>query len=257
MKRQKSIYVQLLDFLLVVQDSTSNWQTVKTVILPMVESLCDALSEEDNRGRRLSLQGIAYQIIMATIKKYHETQGIDGTEDDAGVDKIVSRLSDAIFLWFFDSHEEKPNLWRDHKYVSNNKSGNLIDGYFHLSVNLPTVEELEPNLHIIYPETAERNPFIMFRDFNEDGTEGIERGDFIRVDKLAVKEEVEDNTRMFSISGPEVVEKMLEHQIMYISFRSRDTQEEDSDELEVARIPLAQFQEKWREAVDNEHMIIQ
>ena len=257
MKSQKSIYEHLLDFLLVVQDSTSNWQTVKTVILPMVESLCDALSEENDRGRRLSLQGIAYQIIMATIKKYHETQGIDGTEDDAGVDKIVSRLSDAIFRWFFDSNEEHPSLWRDDTMIPDKKTGKRIEGYLHFSVLLPTKDKPEPSLYITYPETAEGHPIILFRDFNKDGTERIERGDFIRFEKLVAKGEVEDNTRMFSISGPEVVEKMLAHEMMYIFFDREHADEDENDGLEIAaRLPLAQFQAKWKEYVNNENIII-
>lgn len=173
---QKSIYELLLNYLQVVEDSNSDWQTVKTVTTPLVESLCDSLSDEDDRGRRLSLQGIAYETILATIRKYYEVQGINGTEDDAGLDKIVGRLGDAIFQWFYDDNEEYPNIWRDHFYVSDKEAEYPIDGYFHLAVLLPTKDNPQPSVHIYYPETAEGNPRIMFRDFDEDGKEVKGRG---------------------------------------------------------------------------------
>ena len=198
----------------------------------------------------MSSQRIAYETILATIDKYFEIQCVDGIEDDAGVDELVSRLGDAIFQWFSDNNEKYPNLWRDHFYVSDKEAENPIDGYFHLAVLLPTKENPQPSLHIIYPDAAEGCPMIEFRDFDEEGEEDSENGDRVLVEKWVAKGEVEDNSRMFSVSGPDIVEKMLEHEVMYISFIREHVDSDEDGGLEIARLSLAQFQAKWRETVD-------
>ena len=246
---QKSIDELLLDYIQVVQDSSSTWPMVEAAAVQLADYLYDALGDEDDQDLRVCSQAIAYETMVTAINKYYELHDTDG-KDRTRLDCFVSLLGDAIFQWFYDNNEEYPNLWRDHFYVSNKESGNLIDGYFHLAVLLPTKDNPQPSLHIFYPDAAEACPMIVFRDFDEDGKEDTGRGDVIQVEKWAAKGEIEDNSRMFSVSGPEVVEKMLEHEMMYISFiRENDDSDEDGG-LEIARMPLAQFQAKWREIVD-------
>ena len=234
------------DLITVLGDSTSTWQSVEEATTPLALRLVEALGDEDDLGRRMSSQEIAYETIVAVIDKYHETQAAVG-DDDPGVDKLVSMLDDAIFQWFLDDSGEYPQIWRDHYYVSNKEGENPVADYFHLSVLLPTKEHPEPTLHIFYPETAERDPVIVFRDLGEDGPEDIEGEEVFPVERWEAKGDMAENARMFSVSGAEVVARMLTHQVMYIFFESGGTPDGDEGELEIARMPLAGFQERWRE----------
>ena len=251
---QKSIDELLLDYIHVVQDSSSTWPMVEKAAVQLADHLYDALCDEDNLDRRVSSQAIAYETMVTAINKYYEFHDTGG-EDKTRLDCFVGLLGDAIFHWFYDNNENYPNLWRDHYYVSDKEAENPIDGYFHLAVLLPTKDNPQPSLHIYYPETAEGNPMIMFRDFDEDGKEVKGRRDVIQVEKWAAKGEISDNTSIISISGSDVVEKMLEHEVMYISFMREHASGDEDGGLEIVRMPLAQFQTKWKEIVENEQII--
>ena len=227
----KSIDELLLDYIHVVEDSSSTWPMVEKAAVQLADYLYDALGDEDNLDRRVSSQAIAYETMVTAINKYYEFHDTGG-EDKTRLDCFVGLLGDAIFQWFYDNNEEYPNLWRDHYYVSDKEAENPIDGYYH-----------------------EGNPMIMFRDFDEDGKEVKVRRDVIQVEKWAAKGEISDNSSIISVSGPDVVEKMLEHEVMYLSFIREHADDDDDGGLEIARMPLAQFQAKWREIVENEQII--
>lgn len=254
-KKQKSANLSLNDLmkgaLTTMNDSESSWQQVVSYVEPLVDSLIDAATDEDNLKRRLVGQEVGYMVMDMTIEKYMDLQSADKEVSESELNSIVESMKGAISSWFYDDSSEVPHLWRDHYYVSNKSAENPVDGYFHLMVTVPTKENPELEFHIFYPESAEEMPLIIFKDSEADDLteDDFDAKNIVKLEDWISKEDNEDGFPMYASAGADVVKKMLNNEVMYLVFRSAKTPNGDLGETEIARVNLFPFQVLWQEIV--------
>ena len=233
----------------VLMDSTSTWKEVIEAVNPLVDSLSMAAIDENDLRRRLSAQELGYIVIESIVDKYINLQegGEKVSEDD--LNRVVGSTRSAICSWFYDDTSDLPHIWRDHYYVSNKSADKPVNGYFHIMVSVPTDENPQPSLLVFYPESAEDMPAIIFREHEEDQAfdDEYDMRDIIVLEAWSRKDELEDGYPMYASAGPEVVEKMMSNAVMYLLFRSAETESGDPGELEVASVSLEPFHTIWKE----------
>ncbi len=236
------------EFLGVMLDSTASWKQVKDVVYPFVDSLCAAASDEISLENRMYGQEWGYVTIEALSEKYVELKDAGKNPDYDDVSKILEQIAGAMMLWFYTPDEQVPNIWRDHYYVCHQHSEEPINGFFHLMVTIPTEAQPEPTLRIIYPDSAEGSPMIVFSKYIDGG--GVEEDedcrDIVRLDNWSPKESGEDGFPMYAIGDASVVEKMLQNDVAYLLFVSGTSPNGAPSETEIARLSLDSFQEMWK-----------
>ena len=236
------------EFVDVMLDSTATWKQVSDVVYPFVDSLCVAAADETSLNNRMFGQEWGYMIIEAMSEKYAELNDAGKAPDYDDVSIILEQIADAMMIWFYSSDEQIPNVWRDHYYVCYQHSDEPANGFFHLMVTIPTEAQPEPTLRIIYPDSAESSPMIVFSKYIDGG--GVEEDedsrDVVRLDNWSPKESGEDGFPMYAIGDASVVEKMLQNDVAYLLFVSGTSPNGAPGETEIARLSLDSFQEMWK-----------
>ena len=228
----------------VLTDKASTWEDVTEAVNPLIEEITQAATDEKDLERRMMGQEFGYKTIKLTINKYIDlmSEGHDVASDE--LDLMTDKIQEAINVWFYDNSSERPYLWRDQYYVSNKSGNNQVNGYFHIMVFLPTTNNPNPSLLIFYPDTAEGMPAIIFKANAEE--EINDDDDLIMLDNWTAKNESQEDIPMYAFAGTDVVQEMLTNATMYLLFRSGNNPDGEPGETEVARIPLATFQEQWK-----------
>lgn len=236
-------------FLDVVLDSTATWAQITEAATDFVDSLAIIAADGSNRNNRLAAQQWGYMTIELLDETHGEMKeaGKEANYDD--ILPLIKRINDATSIWFYANDKQLPHLWRDHYYVCHQKSENPVNGYFHIMVTLPTKERPEPSLEIFYPDAADDMPFLAFSKYlNEAGEEDYDNQEIIPLLEWSKKDEVQEGFPMHAKAEADIVKKMLDYDVMYLMFMSSTASEGGPAETEIARLALAPFQEKWKQA---------
>lgn len=233
----------------VLSDSTSSWQLVREVTLPLCDSICNAITDESNLKRRMSGQEMAYDIMDAAIDSYlsHKEAGEDIPEQE--ILDIINPLQAALNQWFYSPDERLPHIWKDHFYVSYKDSENPMRGFFHLIITLPTQEHPEPEFHVFYPESAADRPAFVFKEQYGEDINGDD--DIVFPDEWYYKNELGDERPMYARAGEHVVKMLLSHPTMYLLFESADTPDGTPGTFELASLQMAPMWTLWRDHAKN------
>ncbi len=110
-----------------------------------------------------------------------------------------------------------------------------------------------PNLHIYYPDVAKNSPVLVFSNLLKDGSGGddFDNQEVVRPEEWYAKNEVEEGYPMYAQYGTEVVQKMLKYDLLYLMFVSEATAAGDPEEMEISRLDLTEFNNKWWEVNKN------
>lgn len=232
-------------------DSTSSWQQIKDASLQLADAIVDAASDEFDLKKRMAGQEYGYAFMVSVVDKYMELKASGQAIPDEEINSIINPIQGAISCWFYEPNEEMPHLWKDHFYVSNKTADKPVKGYFHIMLTLPTKDEPEPSLHIFYPESAESSPALIFRDNLGDSIvdDDFDMKNLIPLNDWFERNENGDGMPMAAFAEGEVVKKMLTCPVVYLLFRSSETEHGDPGELEVARLDLEPLQIAWQELV--------
>lgn len=231
-----------------ISDASATWVQVRDATMPFADSIAAAALDSNDTKRRVNGQKTGYLVMDDLLDKYlaMAREGRDVSEAD--LERIVDVLNGSIRHWFYDPDEKRPTLWKDHYYASNNSAEYPVDGYFHLIVDLPTEEHPAPSLYIFFPQSAEKDPYLIFRESTEETAfdENLRKEDVVLLPDWHRKNENNDGFPMFAGAGPEVIDRMLHNAVMYIVFNSEETPEGDPGELEAFRLVLDTFHSSWK-----------
>lgn len=229
-------------------DSAATWQQICDAVVPASDSLIAAMLNTDNTRKRVHGQEWGYVLIEGFLEKYCELDAKGEMVSESSMVKILGDLSVAINQWFFDDSGDRPVLWKDHYYASNQSAEMPVSGFFHLMVDLPTENHPDPTLHIFFPQSAKGSPALIFGS-SDDYVPNIDN--LLTLERWHKKNEAQDGFPMYAGGGAELVEKMLHNAVVYILFESEDTPEGEPGEWETACLPLTSFQEMWGKMYNN------
>ena len=237
------------NFAKVVLDPGATWMQVCEAADIFADILIADMQDTSSTYSRVHSQEIGYIVIASLTEKYMELMDAGKEVSEKDLSRIVENVDTSIHRWFHnDDNKNRPNLWKDLYYLSNKSAENPVNGYFHLIVDIPTEEHPAPSLYIFFPQSAEKDPYLVFRENPEEPIydENLRKEDFVLLPDWHRKNENNDGFPMFAGAGPEVIDRMLHNAVMYVVFHSEETPEGEAGEMEVAHIPLEGFQKSWQ-----------
>ena len=232
----------------VLSDSTSTWESVKNVTLPLCDSLCEAITNENNLKSRLAGQEMAYDIIDAVTDSYLAHSNAGEVVPTQELYDIITPLQNALNQWFYAADEKLPHIWKDLFYVSYKESDNPQGGYFHLMISLPTEEQPEPELHVFYPESAAGRPAFVFKE--KAGEDINENDELVYPAEVYLKNELSEGSTMYAKAGADVVQKILSHPSMFLLFESEVSSGYSFGGIEIALLQLELMWSLWNKLVE-------
>ena len=249
-KQTKSTRQLLIDdTVAVLVDSTSTWEQVIETVKPLKALLTLDLSDEKSIDRRLNAQGIAYTIMRMGIDKLMKLKesGIEVTDEDW--DAAFGNLRMLIHNWFWYDDEGSNVFWRNHFYMSRSSSDSPVTSYLTLVAFAPNLSENESgHLGIIFPKTAEGMAFLQFSDSEVESED--ENRIIVLFDDLYTEHDDEYNEDQLKANvGMKAIDNMLNYQVMYVVFQSKNPQEGEEPIVESARVILKPFQDLWHQKV--------
>lgn len=232
-----------------VEDSTLRAADLKNVIAPFLDTLVLLSEDQQNLKNRLSAQQVAYYVIDLLTDRF-VTENADAADLKA-LDSMMSPLLESLGEWFYEVEEGVPVLWHDMYYLADKESDEPIDGYFHIMVLLPTEDHPEAELDVFFPDNAENLPCMIFTKFlgpdsvDEDSSSVVS----VSFDSWYHRDELEEGYPLYGVAGPDVIEKMLSNDVMYL-FYSRSQDPASKSHYETARLSLLYFQQKYQECIN-------
>ena len=227
-------------------DSTLCAADFKNAIAPYLDTLVSLSEDQQNLKNRLVAQQVAYYAIDMLYDRFGSEDADDA--DLKTLDSMVSPLLEALGKWFFEVDEGIPILWHDLYYLADKESDNPINGYFHIMVLLPAEGHPEAELDVFFPVNAENLPRMIFTKFLGPDTVDEDSSSVVTVsfDSWHRRDEVEEGYPLYGVAGPDVIEKMLSNDVMYL-FYSRSQEPASESHYETARLSLLYFQQKYHE----------
>lgn len=232
----------------VLSDSSATWKSVKDVTLPLCDSLCKAITNENNLESRLAGQEMAYVIIDAVTDSYLAHSNAGEVIPTQELYDITIPLQNALNQWFYADDEQLPHIWKDLFYVSHKESDNPLGGYFHLMISLPTEEQPEPEFYVFYPESAAGRPAFVFKEKAEEVINADD--ELVYPVEVYLKNELNDGSTMYAKAGADVVQKLLSSPSMFILFESEEIAGHPSGEIEIASLQLEPMWSLWNKLVE-------
>ncbi len=227
-------------------DSTLRAADFKNAIAPYLDTLVSLSGDQQNLKNRLVAQQVAYYAIDMLYDRFGSEDADDA--DLKTLDSMMSPLLEALGKWFYEVEDGIPVLWHDMYYLADKESDNPINGYFHIMVLLPTEDHPEAELDVFFPDNAEGLPYMIFTKFVEPDTIDEDSSSVVTVsfDNWYRRDEVEEGYPLYGVAGPDVIEKMLSNDVMYL-FYSRSQDPASESHYETARLSLQYFQQKYHE----------
>lgn len=228
----------------VLIDEGATWQQVEAALTPLCSALMTASDDESDLKQRLAAQQASYTTINLLSDKIESLQGKGVNIPNQSVKDAYNDLLYPSFTWFYDANEQLPNIWRDQYYLSNQNADKSVPGYFHLMLTLPTSKEEESAFHIFFPDTAEGDPKLILRRYQDDGSseEDWNSQVVIEPEQWTKKNEVEEGFPMHAVLSDKETSMLCEYDVLYISFLSAPAPSGELGEVEMARIELGPMQ---------------
>ena len=230
-------------------DSTLCAADFKNAIAPYLDTLVSLSEDQQNLKNRLAAQQVAYYAIDMLYDRFGSEDADDA--DLKTLDSMVSPLLEALSKWFYEVDEGIPILWHDLYYLADKESDDPINGYFHIMVLLPAEDHPEAELDVFFPDNAENLPCMIFTKFLGPDTVDEDSNSVVTVsfDNWYRRDEVEEGYPLYGVAGPDVIEKMLSNDVMYL-FYSRSQDPASESHYETARLSLLCFQQKYHECMN-------
>ena len=234
-------------FLDVVLDSNSTWQQILDAAGLFTDSLCIIAVDTMNGNYRLAAQGWGYMTIylLSDLYNLRKDEGEDVSFSE--IRPILDRINKAASVWLTTETDENLYIWRDHFYNSHQKSGNSVKGYFNFMIKIPKSEPRNKTMRITFPTTTDKSyqPTLAFTKRKEVAfDEEIDyEASMILDDEIGVHP---DTDVMYADLEGDVVDNMNNFDAMYVMFQSTENDDGDPVEMEITRVELSPFQEKWK-----------
>lgn len=235
-------------FFEVALDSTSSWQQIIDAADLLADSLSIIAEDINNYKYRLAAQKWGYEAInmLSDLYELQLKSGVNVAYSD--IRPIIDKINEAASAWIEFHDDVGRHLFRDHFYISRKESGKPIPGYFTFKVTTPICYPSDVIMTIIFPTTANKNypPLLAFKNYTSD--KYSEETDYLDAvlleDELKVHAEIDEEI-VYAGVDIQVVDMMCHYDIMYVMFNSSDPNNGIIDEVEITRVELAPFHEKW------------
>jgi hypothetical protein len=227
----------------VMADTAATPKTVSDAVLPLAERLLE-LAKGSDKDKRIGAQGLSQELLVDIVFKFDNL-----TEDESEMlNKCLSALSRVAEQWaVVNGADGTVTLTKEIFYVSYQGSAERKEGYFTIQVTPPASSEQEPYVKVTFPSTAAHSPFMVFSRYKSPEALEVDRESWTQVefDQWWGKEQLGEGIPMMASGRSNILEKMLEYDILYISFISEDLSETCPGGYEAACLSLKSFKEEY------------
>ena len=233
-------------FIDIAIDSTSTWNQIIDAANEFTDSLYIIAVDENNGNLRLAAQEWGYTTIYLLTEIYEQKLEEGENVKFGDISPILDRINNAASLWISTEMDENIYIWRDHFYACHKLADEPVKGFFNFMVKVSDSNPQTKSMRITFPQAAHKEyaPMLAFgNNANDENMETDNYEDYIMLgDELRIRDDIDV---MFADVDGDVVDMMLKYDCMYIMFRSIESENEDQEEFEIAKVDLSPFKEKW------------
>ena len=227
----------------VMADSTSTPKAVSEAVLPLANRLLE-MARSDDKDKRVGAQSLSQELLMDIVFKFDST-----TQEELGMlNECLSALARVAEQWaVIKGPDGTITLTKEISYVSYQGSEESKEGVFTIQVTPPTSSEQEAYVKVTFPSTAAYSPVMVFSKFKSSEAIEEDRDSWRQVefDQWWAKGQFGNEIPLMASGRGNILEKMLEYDILYISFISENLSEKCLGGYEAARISLKSFKEEY------------
>ena len=227
----------------VMADSTSTPKAVSEAVLPLANRLSE-MARSDDKDKRVGAQSLSQELLMDIVFKFDST-----TQEELGMlNECLSALARVAEQWaVIKGPDGTITLTKEISYVSYQGSEESKEGVFTIQVTPPTSSEQEAYVKVTFPSTAAYSPVMVFSKFKSSEAMEEDRDSWRQVefDQWWAKGQFGNEIPLMASGRGNILEKMLEYDILYISFISENLSEKCPGGYEAARISLKSFKEEY------------
>ena len=227
----------------VMADTAATPKAVSDAVLPLANRLLELAKGED-KDMRVSAQGLSQELLMDIVFKFDSP-----TQEEQGLlNECLSALGRVAEQWaVIKGPDGTITLTKEIFYVSYQSTKNSKEGIFTIQVTPPTSSEQEAYVKVTFPSTAAYSPVMVFSKFKSSEAMEEDRDSWRQVefDQWWAKGQFGNEIPLMASGRGNILEKMLEYDILYISFISENLSEQCPGGYEAARISLKAFKEEY------------
>ena len=227
----------------VMADTAATPKAVSDAVLPLGNRLLELAKGED-KDMRVNAQGLSQELLMDIVFKFDSpTQ-----EELSLLNECLSTLGRVTEQWaVIKGPDGTITLTKEIFYVSYQGTKNSKEGIFTIQVTPPTSAEQEAYVKVTFPSTAANSPVMVFSKFKPSEAMEEDRDSWRQVefDQWWAKGQFGNEIPLMASGRGNILEKMLEYDILYISFISENLSEKCPGGYEAARISLKSFKEEY------------
>ena len=227
----------------VMADTAATPKAVSEAVLPLANRLLE-MARSDDKDKRVGAQGLSQELLMDIVFKFDSP-----TQEELGMlNECLSALGRVAEQWaVIKGPDGTITLTKEIFYVSYQGSDESKEGVFTIQVTPPTSSEQEAYVKVTFPSTAVYSPVMVFSKFKSSETMEEDRDSWRQVefDQWWAKGQFGNEIPLMASGRGNILEKMLEYDILYISFISENLSEKYPGGYEAARISLKAFKEEY------------
>ena len=227
----------------VMADTAATPKAVSEAVLPLANRLLE-MARSDDKDKRVGAQGLSQELLMDIVFKFDSP-----TQEELGMlNECLSALGRVAEQWaVIKGPDGTITLTKEIFYVSYQGSDESKEGVFTIQVTPPTSSEQEAYVKVTFPSTAVYSPVMVFSKFKSSETMEEDRDSWRQVefDQWWAKGQFGNEIPLMASGRGNILEKMLEYDILYISFISENLSEQCPGGYEAARISLKSFKEEY------------
>lgn len=227
----------------VMADTAATPKAVSEAVLPLANRLLE-MARSDDKDKRVGAQGLSQELLMDIVFKFDSP-----TQEELGMlNECLSALGRVAEQWaVIKGPDGTITLTKEIFYVSYQGVDESKEGVFTIQVTPPTSSEQEAYVKVTFPSTAVYSPVMVFSKFKSSETMEEDRDSWRQVefDQWWAKGQFGNEIPLMASGRGNILEKMLEYDILYISFISENLSEKCPGGYEAARISLKSFKEEY------------
>ena len=227
----------------VMADTAATPKAVSEAVLPLANRLLE-MARSDDKDKRVGAQGLSQELLMDIVFKFDSP-----TQEELGMlNECLSALGRVAEQWaVIKGPDGTITLTKEIFYVSYQGSDESKEGVFTIQVTPPTSSEQEVYVKVTFPSTAANSPVMVFSKFKPSEAMEEDRDSWRQVefDQWWAKGQFGNEIPLMASGRGNILEKMLEYDILYISFISENLSEQCPGGYEAARISLKSFKEEY------------
>ena len=227
----------------VMADSTATPKAVSDAVLPLADRLLEMVKSED-KNKRIGAQGLSQELLMDIVFKFNDPT----KEESELLHGCLSALGKVAEQWAVVKVADGTfTLTKEIVYVSYQGSDYSKEGVITIQVTPPASSEQEPYVKVTFPSTAVSSPVMVFSRYKASDEMEEDRDSWRQVefDQWWAKGQFGNEIPLMASGRGNILEKMLEYDILYISFISENLSEQCPGGYEASRISLKSFKEEY------------